>query len=553
MTAKGEGTRRDTYIDIPTEIGLPHFISDESSGDASNFSNFKLSLRSVICHRGKSLDSGHYISLVRGDAQNATINPAVRASATLKTESSMDSQISTTQESIQGSEASNSEAKDHAAASSLSEDHRRPTGPWMLFDDLAKERVTYVDIQKALKDECPYMLFYQVQPIDEGPFGPAPPSYESIIGTSTSVHSRSSSDDQHTNVDDQATDAAESALSLTTTSTPSLAGVEQPIPISLTKTRTRDPALNDTNLTLTADTHGLAVPIPGAPLQKSQSVNIGTLAHQRDPPLEVSTPRLNASSMKLKERPKSMDLAALDRQQYQNTAPVAATGSPQLGSNNAPDSRNSFSSARRSSVVFTDTSANGSIRGPTASAAGSVPITPSEELDNELGAGEKDSAGGSLRNAFRNMSRRRRGSSTGAGPKASAPNLTTPGISPVPTNTKNTRSRPVSQSGENRMSLNMGGLNLSNVGFGKLRTAMSKDKLADVNITTIPIEETDEKEKRKSGIMRGKSVRMSRKDKSEVNISEKRRASSTNRLSAMLATDKSHGAGERPDRECVIM
>ncbi|OGM44423.1 vacuolar protein sorting protein DigA [Aspergillus bombycis] len=38
---------------------------------------------------------------------------------------------------------------------------------WMRFDDLAAERVTLVDIERALKHESPYLLFYQILPVNE--------------------------------------------------------------------------------------------------------------------------------------------------------------------------------------------------------------------------------------------------------------------------------------------------------------------------------------------------------------------------------------------------
>src|SRR4029077_2429175 len=40
-------------------------------------------------------------------------------------------------------------------------------GKWLQFDDLADERVTYVDHQKAFDEETPYLLFYQVAPIED--------------------------------------------------------------------------------------------------------------------------------------------------------------------------------------------------------------------------------------------------------------------------------------------------------------------------------------------------------------------------------------------------
>lgn len=137
----GSVVRRDTYIDIPLEIALPHFIHDDSMDEnGAAFGNFKLSLQSVVCHRGQRVDSGHYVSLVRGRAPNAS-------------------------------------SEDTAS-------HDPSSDRWMLFDDLSRERIRYVDIHQALKDESPYLLFYQVQPIDGDPGnieqGERPPNYVSL-------------------------------------------------------------------------------------------------------------------------------------------------------------------------------------------------------------------------------------------------------------------------------------------------------------------------------------------------------------------------------------
>ncbi|KAJ5619015.1 hypothetical protein N7510_002999 [Penicillium lagena] len=117
----GRAIRLNTFIDIPTEIGLPCFIKDDKLGDQDTrlYGNFKLSLQSMVCHRGNSVDSGHYISIVRG----------------------------TTADSYPvGVE---------------------PGRFWIRFDDLAAERVTLVDIEEAMKTESPYLLFYQILPIAE--------------------------------------------------------------------------------------------------------------------------------------------------------------------------------------------------------------------------------------------------------------------------------------------------------------------------------------------------------------------------------------------------
>lgn len=124
----GQPARLDTFVDIPTEIGLPHFIQDDSMyDDAPLYGNFKLSLQALVCHRGKSVDSGHYIAIVRG----TSVGAAPAKSST--------------------SEQSSSDSSKY----------------WMRFDDLADERVTLVDIEQALKDESPYLLFYQILPINE--------------------------------------------------------------------------------------------------------------------------------------------------------------------------------------------------------------------------------------------------------------------------------------------------------------------------------------------------------------------------------------------------
>lgn len=129
-TNTGEARRLDTYVDIPLEIAVPYFVSDEHLQDEGSLvGNFSLMLQSVVCHRGVSVHSGHYVCLSRGRAPNA--QPS-RTSVELSRDLSDDTEDA-----------------------------------WLRFDDLAKERITYVDIHEALKRETPYLLFYQVCPIAE--------------------------------------------------------------------------------------------------------------------------------------------------------------------------------------------------------------------------------------------------------------------------------------------------------------------------------------------------------------------------------------------------
>lgn len=70
MTESGLPKRHNTFIDIPDSLRLPHFmLADDKSvpeedGKGLN-TEYKLVLQSVICHRGDSLQSGHYISFAR--------------------------------------------------------------------------------------------------------------------------------------------------------------------------------------------------------------------------------------------------------------------------------------------------------------------------------------------------------------------------------------------------------------------------------------------------------------------------------------------------------
>ncbi|KAI9746340.1 MAG: hypothetical protein M1818_000052 [Claussenomyces sp. TS43310] len=148
MNARGEPSRQNTAIDIPLQIALPHFIQDDdTSENGPLFGNFNLVLQSVVCHRGKSVHSGHYISLVRGTSQTRDNMPSA------PDEDGID------------------------LPPEYSEDN------WIKFDDLATERVSSVDITKAMAEEMPYLLFYQVQPLFEDSPEMSdsynrPPSYE---------------------------------------------------------------------------------------------------------------------------------------------------------------------------------------------------------------------------------------------------------------------------------------------------------------------------------------------------------------------------------------
>ncbi|KAG6010771.1 hypothetical protein E4U21_004159 [Claviceps maximensis] len=133
MTESGQPQRYNTFIDIPDSLRLPQFmvsggpdpeLDEELNGLSTEY---KLVLQSVVCHRGDSLQSGHYIAFAR-------VAPKL----------------------LTGNRRHNFDPPP---------DYEEPQ--WLKFDDLqAENRVTSVeDIKQALRSEMPYLLFYQIVPI----------------------------------------------------------------------------------------------------------------------------------------------------------------------------------------------------------------------------------------------------------------------------------------------------------------------------------------------------------------------------------------------------
>jgi len=165
MSADGKAFRKNTFIDIPVDVRLPHFVDEDMNDQIGEplMGNFKLSLVAVICHRGSSVNAGHYISFIRGITQIAD--------------------------------------GDSASSRRMSSSSRPPEYPvdqWIKHDDLSEpERVTKIDnIEEALKDEMPYLLFYQVLPTYEmtpasGDLDHQPPLYEHETGIDVRIEESS--------------------------------------------------------------------------------------------------------------------------------------------------------------------------------------------------------------------------------------------------------------------------------------------------------------------------------------------------------------------------
>lgn len=165
MDEQGNMKRQNTYIDIPDSLRLPHFIVDERHVEENGLSaEYKLELQSVVCHRGDSLHSGHYISFCRVDPKLLTDNRRHESDP----------------------------PPDYEEAQ------------WVKFDDLAYEnRVAVVDdIKESLKEEMPYLLFYQIVPIVDINTSSSettdnePPAYDDALNLTSSETSAAQSQDK---------------------------------------------------------------------------------------------------------------------------------------------------------------------------------------------------------------------------------------------------------------------------------------------------------------------------------------------------------------------
>jgi hypothetical protein len=169
MTTDGIPKRQNTFIDIPDSLRLPYFmmVDELKPEDGANglSAEYKLVLQSIVCHRGDSLHSGHYVAFARTAPKLLTDN----------------------------------RRHDHDPPPDYEE------AQWVKFDDLALDnRVSYVDdIKQSLREEMPYLLFYQILPMVEVTANSAdgsvaePPSYKesavSVPGTGPQAHTISRS------------------------------------------------------------------------------------------------------------------------------------------------------------------------------------------------------------------------------------------------------------------------------------------------------------------------------------------------------------------------
>lgn len=104
FSAHGTAVINPTSIIIPEIIDFTRYTDPDATVLKSGTSIVRLRLQSAVCHRGKHVGSGHYVSVCRGSVPDQ----------------------------------------------------------WLLFDDLAQQRVTQGSFAQLFTQEVPYLLFYEL-------------------------------------------------------------------------------------------------------------------------------------------------------------------------------------------------------------------------------------------------------------------------------------------------------------------------------------------------------------------------------------------------------
>lgn len=210
-TEAGHPKRNGRMVVVPQVIHLPPFVADDRDTDANVFGNFKLVLESAVFHRGNSLNSGHFVTLV-AETPTKTSKDAARSTTSLTSKRSLLWRSLSTKKDI-----SSSQHEDSEEVTGIDDSTGRR---WLLFDDLAEmgQKVQPANFEEVFKNECPYLLFYRMVQNDteesegeeqeeeeesvegkdslEMPEGPRRRSYQTLLGMISRSASPERSPDQ---------------------------------------------------------------------------------------------------------------------------------------------------------------------------------------------------------------------------------------------------------------------------------------------------------------------------------------------------------------------
>lgn len=138
----GQPHRNNRRVIVPETINMPSFVADDSDKQQA-FGKFKLVLESAVFHRGSSIASGHYFTLLAESSNHRAKN----ASGSWPVPPSPGMAPFT-----------DTELRDEG-----------PSRKWLLFDDMQHggDRVKEVNPTDVFLNDTPYMLFYRMVSLED--------------------------------------------------------------------------------------------------------------------------------------------------------------------------------------------------------------------------------------------------------------------------------------------------------------------------------------------------------------------------------------------------
>lgn len=177
-TETGVAKKNNRTVVIPDTIHFPSFVADqnldmdyEDSEEAISDEDyeppkhpgaFKLVLESAVCHRGTSVHSGHYITLVSEQASRETVGGSY-STAERPTKSAAEDEFDVAGARHQF------RTRSGTVSSRFSATPEAARRKWLRFDDFQPRESKFqeIDFEDAFTQESPYLLFYRMVADDE--------------------------------------------------------------------------------------------------------------------------------------------------------------------------------------------------------------------------------------------------------------------------------------------------------------------------------------------------------------------------------------------------
>ncbi|ODV87814.1 hypothetical protein CANARDRAFT_215686, partial [[Candida] arabinofermentans NRRL YB-2248] len=174
---KGHSQKLERKVVVPEVIKYPYFIAEDrskpgfvdfkrTSDNVAPFGSFMLILESCVCHRGKSVNSGHYVSLSRKEPLNANATP------------------------------------------------KPDEKQWILFNDMLEkgEKSKEISFNEAMDTEDPYILFYRVVELDDDVVSEYSANYAASGDDRSTIKPPHGSKDRYWTVGDSDSNNSQSAI-----------------------------------------------------------------------------------------------------------------------------------------------------------------------------------------------------------------------------------------------------------------------------------------------------------------------------------------------------